>query len=326
MCADRIARLFWPGRQTATTTWLAGPLVGRLREHHQAAVAGPGHACEFQRDIGWHCGEVLPAAGAWIEQPDVGDLCASEVVCGIGETHRDQLRARVYGRLVWAADLAGPSQRAARAGAQVCQRELMLRLADRQRKVAGDRPQAAGAQQHTAAGGVDDRTAFAQQRASARADQRCRARHGPRAAEMPSGEVYLPQRAAMRVDEALHPNRPSAGRRLNVGAGRDPACDRAAVAHEVDDLMCDPARERTAVDPHDRIPAHCQHRQHRPAPWTLRPLTGVTRPVSTSSRYGGSADTSSTKPVAPVSGTPWSWPGRATALATADDRALSGDW
>jgi SAM-dependent methyltransferase len=28
MCTDRIARLFWPGRQTVMTSWLAGPPVG----------------------------------------------------------------------------------------------------------------------------------------------------------------------------------------------------------------------------------------------------------------------------------------------------------
>src|SRR5215831_5902569 len=58
---------------------------GRLREHYQAAVAGPGHARGFQRDIGRHVGELLPAARARIEQPDVGDLYPGAFVCGIGE-------------------------------------------------------------------------------------------------------------------------------------------------------------------------------------------------------------------------------------------------
>jgi hypothetical protein len=80
---------------------------------------------------------------------------------------------------------------------------------------------------------------------------------------MPSGEVDLLDRAVMRVDEALHPDRSSAGRGLNVGAGRDPGCGRVAAAHEVDVLVWEPARERTAVDPHDRIPPRCKHRQHR---------------------------------------------------------------
>jgi hypothetical protein len=36
--------------------------------------------------------------------------------------------------------------------------------------------------------------------------------------------------------------------------------------------MCDPAGERTAVDPHDRIPPHCKHRQHRPGPMDAEAL------------------------------------------------------
>src|SRR5579859_6922527 len=59
--------------------------------------------------------------------------------------------------------------------------------------------------------------------------------------------------------------------------------------------------------------------------WTLSPLTGVTRPVSTLSRYAGSADISSVKPVALASATPWSGPGRVAAPATAADGALGGD-
>jgi hypothetical protein len=63
-----------------------------------------------------------------------------------------------------------------------------------------------------------------------------------------------------------------------------------------------------------------------PGPRTARPVTGLTFPLSTSSRYGGSADTSSCKPVAAVSGSPWSWRGRVAAAATVDDGALRDDW
>src|SRR5215469_10608817 len=71
----------------------------RLCEHHQSAVAGPGHAREFQRDAGRHVGEMLPVACPWIEQPDVYDLRAAHVVRGVGEAQLHQLAARVYGRL-----------------------------------------------------------------------------------------------------------------------------------------------------------------------------------------------------------------------------------
>jgi len=70
----------------------------------------------------------------------------------------------------------------------------------------------------------------------------------------------------MGVAEAFDRDGSSVGRGLNVGADRDPSCSRAAAVHDVDVVPCYPARERTAVDPHDRISPHSEHQQHRPRP------------------------------------------------------------
>lgn len=80
MCTDRTARLFWPGRQTARTTWVAGPLVGvcpaavvRVLGEELRSFAEPvdhalgecravyGHRCPA---IGENTQESPPAAGS----------------------------------------------------------------------------------------------------------------------------------------------------------------------------------------------------------------------------------------------------------------------
>src|SRR5712691_6623938 len=73
------------GNEVAVPTGSTG-----LREHHQAAVAGPRHAGELEMDCGWHVGKVPEVARCRVEQPDVGDLRAASLVGGIGEVKRNQ--------------------------------------------------------------------------------------------------------------------------------------------------------------------------------------------------------------------------------------------
>src|SRR6266702_3996826 len=56
-------------------------------------------------------------------------------------------------------------------------------------------------------------------------------------------------------------------------------------------------------------------------PFVFRPVTGLTVPVSTLSRNGGSAETRSRSPVGPASGTPCSGPGTGDCALAAGERA-----
>ncbi|HEY5986305.1 MAG TPA: hypothetical protein VIV12_08020 [Streptosporangiaceae bacterium] len=93
-----------------------------LREHHQAAVAGPRHAGELEMDRSGHVGNMPEVTGRRVEQPDVGDLDAGERVGGIGEVERDQSAVRPDDGLIRETDPARPRQPPARAVAQIGQR------------------------------------------------------------------------------------------------------------------------------------------------------------------------------------------------------------